>query len=213
MERFAHSSGGRGRGAMAPRAGSRRAAGLTLLECVLASAMLGMVAAATLGTVSAIWGWQARQEATLGAAELANRLMLTYLDDDSELPSRSLPVAYGPFRYHWDLKRTPAKMKDPVDLSPEVAERRAARVSAGAARIEFVQVRVWLSEDHPGGSREGAPESPQAVVERLVDPLAFRNPDSIKKMFGNMEKLGSKLSDIERQSTPQPQDGDKEGGR
>jgi type II secretory pathway pseudopilin PulG len=169
-----------------------------MLEVVLASALLGIVAAGIMGTVSMIWGWQGRQQETLGAAEVANRLILTYLDDSTVLPSSNLPIAYGQYRYHWKMERTPAKFKEPDDLPPEVAEKRAARVTPTTSRIEMVKVRVWLSEECPGGSLRAEADTPQAMLERLVDPLAFRNPDSVKKWFGHMDKMGAKLSDIQQ---------------
>lgn len=173
-------------------------AGLTLLEVVLASALLGMMAAVILGTISAIWGWQGRQQETLGAAEVANRMILTYLDDSTEMPPSNLPVAYGPYRYRWEMKRTPVKVRDPEDLPPDVAAKRAERtVRSGLDRIEFVTVRVWLSEE-TGGTLKPEEGTPQAMLERLVDPLAFRNPDSIKKKFSNPSKLGTMLSDMAR---------------
>jgi prepilin-type N-terminal cleavage/methylation domain-containing protein len=179
-----------------PARRSRR--GLTLLECVLASALLGMVAAGFLGMISAIWGWQGRQQQTLGAAELANRLILTYLDDSTEMPSQFLPLEYGPYRYRWKMKEEGVKVRDPEDLPPEVAQKRAEKSQrSGLDRIKFVSVHVWLSEE-TGGAMEPEAGTPQATLERLVDPLAFRNPDSIKKKFMHPEKLSEMLGDIAR---------------
>lgn len=187
--------------------GSRR--GLTLLECVLASALLGMVAAGFLGMISAIWGWQGRQQQSLGAAELANRLILTYLDDSTAMPSSSLPIEYGPYRYRWKMKAEAVKMRDPDDLPPEVAQKRAEKSQrSGLDRIKFVSVHVWLSEESGGGMTAGA-DTPQATLERLVDPLAFRNPDSIKKKFNNPGKLGEMLSDLARDQQGGDQGADK----
>ncbi len=189
--------------------------GLTLLEVVLASALLGMMAAVILGTISAIWGWQGRQQESLGAAEVANRLMLTYLDDSTEMPPSNLPVAYGPYRFHWEMKRTPVKIRDPEDLPPDVASKRAEKtVRSGLDRIEFVTVKVWLSEE-TGGTLNLEEGTPHALLERLVDPLAFRNPDSIKKKFLHMDKLGAMLSDMARdqQGGQEPPKKDIGGGK
>jgi hypothetical protein len=165
---------------------------------VLAAALLGMIAAVILGTLAAIWGWQGRQQETLGAAEIANRLILSYLDDPTTMPSEALPVAYGPYRYHWDMERETVKLRDPEDLPPEVAAKRAERAGrSGLGRIEFVSVKVWLSEE-TGGRLSPDESTPQATLERLVDPLAFRNPDSIKKKFNNPDKLGAMLNDMVR---------------
>lgn len=190
-----------------PRGASRP--GLTLLECVLASALLGMVAAGFLGMISAIWGWQGRQQETLGAAEIANRLILTYLDDSTEMPPSALPLAYGPYRYRWKMKEEAVKIRDPEDLPPDIAQKRAERTArSGLDRIKFVSVHVWLSEE-TGGTMEPDADTPQATLERLVDPLAFRNPDSIKKKFAHPEKLGEMLSDMARDQQGSGQSEDK----
>src|SRR5690349_3114057 len=70
------------------RATSRR--GSTFIETTCAVAMLAMVAAAVLGAFTTMYGAQTRMRNRLGAMELANRLVLQYLDDKDTMPQPGL---------------------------------------------------------------------------------------------------------------------------
>jgi len=154
--------------------------GLTFLETVCAAALLALVAATILGAFNTMMADQERQRHRLGAAEVANRLILQYLDDKTALPSQALPVAYAGERYRWSLTETPARI---IPARPEVAAERAGRTTLSLDRISAVAVTVWLGEES-GGSSTIEPGTPSARLSRLVDPLAAaRNPDSMDNMF------------------------------
>ena len=185
----ARGGGGRGgdRVRWAGRGFSASRRGLTLLECVLATALLALVAAATMSAVGAIVGNQQRAQLRLGAAELANRLMLQYLDDETAMPSKSLPVQYSGRRYRWEMSETPVEI---VPARPEIAQERLALTPMSLNRLKVVRIRVWLSEESGGAYRPDG-IAPEFSVSRLIDPIAaaVRNPDSAENMLRNNPDL------------------------
>lgn len=175
---------------------SRR--GMTFLEVVAGAALLALLAATLFGAIGYMFRSSVRERQELAAAELANRLMLQYLDDYRQMPSRTAPVKFGApgaeWWFRWELRVTGATLEEHVaDES-----RRAARVertqSANLSRFKQITMRVWLAEDS-GGSASRVPEVPQYAITRVMDPLATRNPDSIQKMWKNPE-LQSKMLEL-----------------
>lgn len=176
------------------RYASRR--GVTFLEAILAVMLLAMVASSLAGAVSFMSRSQKRLDQRLGAAELASRLILQYMDDRESLPDRTLPIEYDVDRYRWTLEEDPVKF----EFDNQVADS-AASASTGVSleRIKLITISVWLS-DESGGSRSYTPNVPSAVVTRLIDPLAFNNPDSLETLLqqpGGIERLfESMLQDL-----------------
>ncbi len=170
---------------------SRR--GTTLVEAVLATVLLGMVAATLASAVSFMSASQRRIQQRLGAAELANRLMLQYIDDQDAMPSKSLPIEYDTDLYRWAMDVDPVEFtmaEPPAEIDPN-------SVGSGVHfdRIRLVSIRVWLSEDS-GGARGFSTSLPNAQLTRLIDPLAFSNPDSLQTMLetpGGIERLFNRL--------------------
>lgn len=156
---------------------------MTFIEVVIAFAMFGVIAAALVSVMSATLSAQLRQQQQLAASELASRLILQWLDDPGTMPQKGKPIEYGPWRFRWDFIDD-----EPVRLVPAVAD----AVETGDAMLSnnrFIQLTavVWLAEDS-GGSRSGGEGAPSAVVKRLVDPIAFRNPDTIENMWNDPER-------------------------
>lgn len=151
---------------------------MTFIETVCAVALLALVAASMLGAVGFLYKAQHRDRQRLACAELANRLMLQYLDDKDTMPAADRPLEYGPERFRWDLR------EDAAAVTPAVADDSRNRGSAGNRldRFKLITVRVWLS-DESGGTREPALGTPTVSIWRLVDPMAFRNPDAINRMI------------------------------
>lgn len=159
------------------RAGSRR--GMSFLETVAAAAILALLASVILGGFESMMGGQHRQRHRLACAELANRLILQYLDDKSALPSESAPIGYDGERYRWEMRETPARL---VPSRPEVAAERSGASGLTPDRMSILTITVWLGEES-GGSRDGSGGAPSVTLTRLFDPIALRNPDSIDNLF------------------------------
>jgi type II secretory pathway pseudopilin PulG len=162
--------------------------GVTFLESVLATVLLAMVASSLAGGVSFMTRYQQRMDQKLGAAELANRLVLQYIDDRESLPDNSLPIDYDIHQYRWALNESKVSF-----LFDNIRNDDSGGVGSGASlsRIKLITIRVWLSEDF-GGSRSYASDLPSCEITRLIDPLAFNNPDSLETLLeqpGGIERL------------------------
>lgn len=172
--------------------------GMTFLEVVMAVALLAVLASTVLGAFNFMIGRQRVEQQTLGAHELANRLVLSYLDDHNAMPDSNLPVEYGPDRYRWDLRVDPVKIRVAEPESPDSGAQASPVVRDRIPfneRVRQVTVRVWLGEES-GGSREADPGLPHARITRLMYPLANRNPDSFDNMIKSDTGIRGYLDEI-----------------
>jgi len=173
---------------------SRR--GVTFIESILAIVLLSMVASTLSSAVSFMSKSQHRLEQKLGAAELANRLVLQYIDERDSLPDRSLPIEYDRDLYRWTIEESAVSFEFDNQQTDD-----SNRVGSGVSldRIKLITIRVWLGADS-GGSRAYTQSVPNMTVTRLIDPLAFNNPDSLNTLLakpGGIEKLFESLLDLE----------------
>jgi len=163
--------------------------GLTFLEAILAMVLLSMVAVTLSTAVSTMSKSQRRMDQKLGAAELANRLILQYIDERDSLPDKALPIEYDRDLFRWTLVEAPVNF----EFDQQSVEASSDSVGSGVSlnRIKLITIRVWLGADS-GGSRSFTPDVPNVVITRLIDPLAFSNPDSLETLInkpGGIEKL------------------------
>jgi type II secretory pathway pseudopilin PulG len=148
--------------------------GLTFVEVLCAAGMLGLAAAAMLSASSAVMSGQARGMQRLGAAEIANRLMLQYLDDDESLPSESAPIQYGLDTYRWTMRISPLTLTSTV---PQDNQRNQGAMSLD--RLRAVTITAWRTDEERGYiSRDDG--TPTFAITRIVDPIfgQLRNPDT-----------------------------------
>ncbi len=157
--------------------------GVSLLEVVLSIAVLSLVVATSVAALAGIHANQRRHAHELACAEVAHRLMLTWLLDEKSLPNRSLPIPYDASLYRWDL--TVGK----VTISEGAALRGARTLSSRSQsmisrdRLVYVTVNVWLAST-PQGDVERTAHTPSFSLARIVDPLAFnRNPEAARTML------------------------------
>lgn len=165
------------------RRGAR--AGMTMLEVVLAVVLLALVAATFATAHSYIYRASGREGERLGAAELANRMMLQFIDDKNALPSQNAPLDYNKRRYNWSLDEVPVRL----ELNSAAAENESDRAGGlGLDRVRMIVVRVWLSEES-GGSVLFTDSVPGVTVTRLYDPIGFgmRSPDALERKLGTDE--------------------------
>lgn len=156
--------------------------GMSFLEVVVALAILSMIAATSLSAVSAITGQARAARQRLAAMELANRLVLQYMDDPTRMPRAELPIEYGDERYRWMLHEGSVSM---VPVVP--AEERSTIGPRRLDRFKTLTVTVWLGEES-GGTPRPEVGIPGAVLTRLMDPYALRNPDSIERLLADPER-------------------------
>ncbi|MCA9287698.1 MAG: type II secretion system protein [Phycisphaerales bacterium] len=148
-----------------------------MLEVVAAVAILAIITATVAIGLNYMVARNARERRQLAAMEMANRLVLMYMDDKNAMPSRTLPLPYAGEEYMYSMHED---KRVELNDSPTVAAalRAATRGGISRDRLEVVRIRVWLHKDLQG--REYAPDTaPSATLARIYDPLNItRNPDS-----------------------------------
>lgn len=185
--------------------------GMTLLEVVLAAVLISLATATIAGAVGLAERSQSVQADRLAAVEVANRLMLMYVDEAAQFKTPgAIPyeIGYGNNErqrmFHWDMDETPVRF--------ELGD--AARENAGndnplLQRVKQVTVRVWLSESS-GGASSWTTDVPNATLTRLIDPLNFDNPDKAARL-GDDRNMAQLMEDLLR-ATGGVYEEDEEGG-
>lgn len=178
-----------------------RERGFSFLEAVAAAAVLGLVAAMILSSVNNLIAGQKRSQQRLACAEIANRIILQYLDDKKSLPAGGAPIPYAGSEYRWSMRESSVAI---VPARPEIAAERAGTSSLSIDRLSHISVRVWLSEAS-GGSAAYDEAVPHAAMSRLMDPIARagRNPDSAAHLFSDTgsEQFQEFMADLQRYGT------------
>jgi type II secretory pathway pseudopilin PulG len=169
---------------------------MTFLEVVLSVVLLSVVASMVMSAINGMLAAQNTHRQRLGAAELANRLTLQYLDDKRSMPASGAPIVYGRDKYRWEY------VERPVTITPARPEALQTRNTASQSlnRLINVTVRVWLCEES-GGTYAYDADEPSYVLSRIVNPVALRNPDSIDRMLKNPEAYREFLANLTGGST------------
>ena len=77
---------------------------MTLIETLLAVVILGLVTSSLAGALAFVHRAERLEDLRLAAHELANRLLLQYLDDETAVERmRGKPLDYGSSRLSWDI--------------------------------------------------------------------------------------------------------------
>lgn len=190
----------RGAARRSPR-GRSSERGVTLLEVVFATVVLALAIATMASTVGAISSQQGRSQHLLGAAELANRLIIQYLDDEQSMPSEALTVPYGDDEYRFRLSVTRVQSTLDANIARAIEEVPTTQNGPLPDRLKKIVVTVWLSEKS-GGSYTINNGAPQQSLVRIVDPLALhrRPPESIQNLVeSGADRIMSRImgTDIE----------------
>ncbi|HED52920.1 MAG TPA: hypothetical protein ENJ00_01795 [Phycisphaerales bacterium] len=166
-----------------PRTTTRRA--FSFLEAVLAAALLGIIAASIFSTLGYIWNAEHDDTDRLGAAEVANRVLISYLDDNTS--TRRLPdvIHYGKRDYRWKLDEHDVRLEEP---------NRRARITAGTpgavpnalVHLKEISVTAWLDDGTPETLTPGT--TPAVRLNRLVNPIAYRGADTIDRLLNSPER-------------------------
>jgi len=163
--------------------GAARRGGMTLLEVVFAVALLALVAAAAMSTVTLIITLSLDDQKTLGAHEVAHKLLLQYLDEKKKMPPISAPIDYagGRYTFRYRLEETAMEMRT------KPREVRGGGADLRTDRFKLVTVRVYDAVDTGGMLAQG---DELAVMSRMMDPIAVtRNPDSMRRVLGDAEGI------------------------
>ena len=161
---------------------------MSLIEVIVAMALFGVVTSAVLGVFSFAVGTQMREQRTLACAEVANRLILAYLDDRSTMPDPNKTLEYGspdqPLKFRWEYREDPITLVETGGDSRDRTRSSPLRMD----RFRQVTVHVWLGEESAGAFRP-ADWVPQVTITRMFDPLFTRNPDSFIKIMTDPANL------------------------
>jgi hypothetical protein len=137
-----------------------------------------------MSAISSIVGMESNGRKRLDAYEVANRLMLQYLDDSKSMPDKNLPLEYGDRKFYWELDETQAVMK--------INQKQEAGANLQALdRFKLVVVTVYDQDSDGLMDMKG---EPLALLSRAIDPYAPRNPDSLD----TYDKDPTKITDMIR---------------
>lgn len=178
---------------------SRR--GFSFIEAVLAAALLGIVASSIFGVLAYVYASDRQDQLRLGAAEVASRIIVSYLDDTTSVDKLPEVIDYGPERYRWDLEEGDVRIEEP---------NRRARVTAGQAgavpnalvNLKELRVTVWHDDGTPATITPGA--SPGVRLNRLVYPFAFRGTDTLERLFNDPARIADFMQGLTGFEAPPP---------
>lgn len=166
--------------------GHRARRGMTMLEVVFAVVLLGLVATSAASLFGLLTRLHTDNNQRAAAYELASRIILQHLDDPKEVPSESVALPYGPWRFRFDLDEQPVRM---VVKQTEASARTADKIPMN--RFKMITVRVWIVAEGTEWSSDTAGEE-MASLTRIYDPLSamlFRNPDARERRMQRPEEL------------------------
>lgn len=168
--------------------------GTTLLETVLAVAILGVIAVAITSAITFANGSEVRRQQRLAANEVAHRMMLMYVDNPYQF-KRDFPLdrPYFDGRYNWRY--------DYLESEPIPMESNIPMFDENAFEAWFIRVRVYRGVAVGGGNF--APGEKMAEMVRIYSPFVAtsRNPDSTGRTVKEGEWLRTMLEQARRSGT------------
>jgi len=172
---------------MAPRA--RR--GLTFIEVILASAILGAIAVTVVSTITLAQKKSVLDQERLNAAELAHRHLLTYIHvGPDEMHPPNVPLAQGAGWYTYALSEE--ILEEEVDESQDVSIRTPKAYGVVTANDRLSAGMVYLTvKVYPAPDQEGLqlnPDVPLATVSRIYDPFDPTRVDD-ETLMGIVQRL------------------------
>lgn len=154
--------------------------GLTLLEVVVATAMLATLASAVLGAMTFMESYHARTRHRLDAMEVGHRLVTQYIDNQDLMPPQNLPIQQGDRLYRWTLREEIlVREENDTGLRKRIGKN-AADVSAMDQIPEMLNrltVMVYLDDaEDPRAAVE-----PAAQLVRIYSPIFSGDQEEVLK--------------------------------
>lgn len=166
--------------------------GFSFLEAVLAAALLAVIASSIFSVLGFAMNSDRTDEARLGAAEIANRVLISYLDDSTSIDNLPDTIDYGVYTYRWDLDKDTIRIEEP-NRRLRVTSGRQGAVPMALTNLKEIRVTVWLDEGRPETRAPGA--SPGVRLTRLINPIGFgsRGEDSMKRLMDDPTRMSDLL--------------------
>ncbi len=154
-------------------------AGVTLLEVIVATAMLTMLAGLITGGMSFLDALRVRSLHRLNGVEIAHRVIAGYLDDSSKLGDGSEPDQFGDFFYAWELREEVIELDESGRARSNVSSQMDA-MDAIPNMLRRVTVRVYLADPRFPDLQTG---TPVAELERVFSPLFLNEEESLARIM------------------------------
>jgi len=159
----------------------------SLIEVVMASTLLAIVASAVVGGITTVVAADSRNQQKLEALELANRLLLQYLDDKDAMPNAGAHVFQGRGVYRWQMHTSPVELSMPAE---SVIDKPADGPGAKTIdKLVLLSVSVYVGKpDGMGGYTHG---DRVCTLTRVYHPLSviYRNPDMMKRLAADPGRM------------------------
>lgn len=170
-----------------PGAKRVRRRAFSLVEVIMASMLLAIIASAVVGGITTVITADARNQQKLEGLELANRLLLQYLDDKDAMPNQESQVVQGRGTYRWAMHTSP------VELSmPEESVIDKPIDGPGAKTIDkLILLSVSVYSGVPDGMGGFAYGERICTLTRVYHPLSviYRNPDMMKRLAADPGRM------------------------
>lgn len=178
--------------------------GFSFLEAVLAAALLAIIASSIFTVLGYAMASDRTDTARLGAAEVANRVLISYIDDSTSI--RKLPdtIDYGGNTFRWDLDDDYVRIEEP-NRQNRVTSGKSGAVPTALVRLKEVRVTVWQDDGTIESRQPGA--TPGVRLNRLINPFGYRGADSTERILESPERITELLKHISEYEEPDPEDG------
>ncbi len=158
----------------------RGAQGLTFIEVVVSVAMLALISAALMGSLSFMETAAARERHRLHATEVAHRVIAQYLDNSEEpVIKENLPIQQGDSVYRWTLEEEVLVQEDTgaKNLGRRVGKAVGTLTAEEQlpAMLNRITVRVWLADETPHLDTV----EPMAEMVRIFNPISGRPEEEV----------------------------------
>ncbi|MEL6499646.1 MAG: hypothetical protein AAF937_12465 [Planctomycetota bacterium] len=159
--------------------------GFTFLEAVLGLALLGILGGAIFGVLGYAWRIEIEARQTLAAAEIANRVLISYIDDPTSPEKLPETIAYEQADYRWSIDVQPTIIRDAF---PDARTSRDGLPATQEAleSLELVTVTAWLDDDTSASAAPG--RTPTFRMERVINPFQYRGNDTLERLLQSPER-------------------------
>ncbi|HBU43207.1 MAG: hypothetical protein ACIAQ0_12990 [Phycisphaerales bacterium JB058] len=167
--------------------------GFSFLEAVLAAALLGIIASAIFSVLGYVYAADRADSVQLGAAEVANRIIITYLDDETSIKKLPDLIDYGPDSFRWELEEDTVRIEEP-NRHLRVTAGQEGAVPNALVRLDEIRVTVWQDDGTDASLVPGS--TPGVRLNRLVNPIAYRGDDAINRLLENPDRITGLMQNL-----------------